>query len=249
MVAILHTWGQNLSLHPHLHCIIPGGGLDYQNRWKQVPVSANRKAFLFNVKSLSRVFRGKYMAGLRKIFSLRKDQIRALYKTDWVVFSKDVFAGPDQVVEYLGRYTHKVAISNHRLIDINDQDVTFRWRDYRDSKVKIMSLSGTEFLRRFCLHLLPRGFVRIRHYGLLSSTKRELLRTVQLSYGIVIPKLRKKKHWKDICREHLNYDPDICPHCGKGKMITIEIMLPGRSPPPGSGCSPVKSACRNKTVQ
>jgi hypothetical protein len=250
MVAILHTWGQNLSLHPHLHCIIPGGGLDYQNRWKQIPVSANRKAFLFNVKSLSRVFRGKYIAGLRKIFSLRKDnQIRAFYKTDWVVFSKDVFAGPDQVVEYLGRYTHKVAISNHRLIDIHDQDVTFRWRDYRDGKVKIMSLSGTEFLRRFCLHVLPRGFVRIRHYGLLSSTKRELLRTVQLSHRIVIPKLREKKHWKDICREHLNYDPDICSHCGKGKMITIEKMLLGRSPPPGSGCCSVKSACRNKTVQ
>lgn len=249
MVAILHTWGQNLSMHPHLHCIIPGGGVDYKNRWKPVPVSANRKAFLFDVQCLSTVFRGKFMAGLRKIFSLRKNQIRKLYKTDWVVFSKHVFAGPDQVVEYLGRYTHKVAISNHRLIDINDQDVTFRWRDYRDSKVKILCLSGTEFLRRFCLHLLPRGFVRIRHYGLLSSTKRELLRTVQLSYGIVIPKLREKKHWKDICREHLNFDPDICPQCGKGMMITIEWMLPGRSPPPASGCSSVKSACRNKTVQ
>jgi hypothetical protein len=239
MVAILHTWGQNLSLHPHLHCIIPGGGVDYQNRWKQVPASANRKAFLFEVKSLSRVFRGKYMAGLRKIFSLRKDQIRTLYKTDWVVFSKDVFAGPDQVVEYLGRYTHKVAISNHRLIDINDQDVTFRWRDYRDNKVKIMQLAGTEFLRRFCLHILPRGFVRIRHFGLLSSSKRTLLRTAQRSHGITVTTLPKKKHWKDLCREHLKYDPDLCPRCGKGKMITTERMLPGRSPPAGSGFNEV----------
>jgi hypothetical protein len=177
MVAILHTWGQNLSLHPHLHCIIPGGGVDYKNQWKQVPVSVNGKVFLFDVKSLSRVFRGKFMTGLKQFIPLEKNYIRELYKTNWVVHAKEPFAGPDQVVEYLGRYTHKVAISNYRILNIEDTGVIFRWRDYRDNKEKPMRLNGTEFLRRFCQHILPRGFVRIRHYGLLSTSKRNLLRS------------------------------------------------------------------------
>ena len=231
MVAILHTWGQDLSLHPHLHCIVPGGGVDYKNRWKQVPVSANGKVFLFDVKNLSRVFRGKFIAGLENIFPLQKAFIGSLYKTNWVVNAKEPFAGPVQVVEYLGRYTHKVAISNHRILSINDEGVTFRWRDYHDNKEKLMRLTGTEFLRRFCQHILPRGFVRIRHYGLLSTTKRALLRTIQCLHGIHAAPVPEKKQWKDICREHLNYDPDLCPHCGKGKMITIERLLPGRAPP------------------
>jgi len=199
--------------------------------WKQVPVSANGKVFLFDVTSLSRVFRGKFMAGLQKIIPLQKDLIRSLYKTDWVVYAKEPFAGPEQVVEYLGRYTHKVAISNHRIIKINDDGVAFRWRDYRDNREKIMQLSGTEFLRRFCQHILPRRFVRIRHYGLLSTSHRGDLRQLQSELGIIVPVGKEKKNWKEICRKHLNYDPDLCPHCGKGKMLTIERLLPGRSPP------------------
>jgi hypothetical protein len=148
-----------------------------------------------------------------------------------VVYAKEPFAGPDQVVEYLGRYTHKVAISNHRILNIDDSGVIFRWRDYRDNKEKAMRLNGTEFLRRFCQHILPRGFVRIRHYGLLSTSKRNLLRSLQSQYGIITTISPEKKHWKEICREHLNWDPDVCPHCGKGKMITIERLIPGRSPP------------------
>jgi hypothetical protein len=233
MVAVLHTWGRNLSLHPHLHCIVPGGGIDYKNMWKQVPVSANRKVFLFDVTSLSRVFRGKFMAGLQKIIPLQKAFIRSLYKTDWVVYAKEPFAGPEQVVEYLGRYTHKVAISNHRIVTIDDDGVAFRWRDYRDNREKIMRLSGTEFLRRFCQHILPPRFVRIRHYGLLSTSHREDLRRLQSGFGIIVPRKPEKKNWKEICREHLNYDPDLCPACSKGKMITIEKILPGRSPPVG----------------
>jgi hypothetical protein len=231
MIGVLHTWGQNLSLHPHLHCIVPGGGLDYRNCWKQVRVSSNGKAFLFDVKSLSRVFRGKFMERLNTSMSVDKSLIRDLYKTDWVVYAKEPFGGPAQVVEYLGRYTHKVAISNHRITGIDNDGVRFRWRDYRDyNKQKIMRLSGVEFLRRFCLHILPRGFVRIRHYGLLSATKRNQLREIQRSQGVIHIE-PEKKNWKDICREHLSYDPDLCPNCGKGKMITIERLLPGRSPP------------------
>jgi hypothetical protein len=231
MVAILHTWGQNLSLHPHLHCIIPGGGVNYKNQWKQVPVSVNGKVFLFDVKSLSRVFRGKFIDGLKKIVEPDKAFIRELRRTDWVVFSKETFAGPEQVVEYLGRYTHKVAISNHRLMKIDDNGVTFRWRDYRDNKKKVMTLKGVDFLQRFCLHILPRRFVRIRHYGLLSTYHRSLLRQLQCSFGIIVPEKIEKKNWKEICRVHLNYDPDLCPNCGKGKMATIERLLPNRSPP------------------
>jgi hypothetical protein len=231
MVAVLHTWGQNLSLHPHLHCIIPGGGLDYRGRWKQVRVSAGGKVFLFDVKCLSRVFRGKFMDCLKKDPAMDKSLARELYKTDWVVYTKEPFGGPEQVVEYLGRYTHKVAISNHRITDISEAGVSFRWRDYRDhNKEKIMRLSGVEFLRRFSLHILPRRFVRIRHYGLLSTAKRKLLRQIQRSQGIIHFE-PEKKNWKEICREHLNFDPDLCPHCSKGKMVTLERFLPGRSPP------------------
>jgi Putative transposase/Transposase zinc-binding domain len=232
MIAVLHTWGQNLTLHPHVHCIVPGGGLDYQGHWKQVRVSASGKVFLFDVKCLSRVFRGKFMERLKKSLPLDKSLVRELYKTDWVVYAKEPFGGAEQVVEYLGRYTHKVAISNHRIVTIGDDGVTFRWRDYKDgNKEKTMHLSGAEFLRRFCLHVLPARFVRIRHYGLLSTTKRDQLRKLQRSRGLFVSDVVEKKHWKDICREHLHYDPDLCPNCGKGKMITMERFFPERSPP------------------
>lgn len=232
MVAVLHTWGQNLSLHPHLHCVVPGGGIDYRGQWKQVQISANGKAFLFRVENLSVVFRGKFVAVLQKQLPQEKTFINELYKTKWVVYAKEPFAGPEQVVEYIGRYTHKVAISNHRLLNINDEGVTFRWRDYRDNKQKIMTLDGAEFLRRFCQHILPRGFVRLRHYGLLSSVKRPLLHALQRAFGIIVDDSPKQKRdWKTICREHLNYDPDLCPCCNKGRMITIEKILPGRGPP------------------
>jgi len=231
MVAILHTWGQNLSLHPHIHCVVPGGGINFKGQWKQVNTSVNGKSFLFKVENLSMVFRGKFIAGLQKQLPQEKQFIRELYKTDWVVYAKEPFAGPEQVIEYLGRYTHKVAISNHRILNVDEKGVIFRWRDYRDNKEKIMPLDGVEFLRRFCQHILPRRFVRIRHYGLLSTARREQLRELQQAFGIDVQKVEEKKNWKDICREHLNYNPDICPQCGKGRMITIEMFLAGRPPP------------------
>lgn len=231
MVAVLHTWGQNLSLHPHLHCVVPGGGLDYKDRWKQVNTSKNGKVFLFDVKNLSVVFRGKFMEGLKKEFAPDKKLFRDVYKHKWVVYAKEPFAGPEQVLEYLGRYTHKVAISNHRLINIDESGVRFHWRDYRDNKEKTMSLSGTEFLRRFCQHILPKGFVRIRHYGLLSTSCRPRLRELQQAFGIEPVFIKEKKTWKEICCEHLNYNPDSCPCCGKGTMVIIEKLLPARAPP------------------
>ncbi len=156
---------------------------------------------------------------------------KELYRKDWVVYTKEPFAGPESVIEYLGRYTHKAAISNHRILDINEKEVTFRWRDYRDSKQKIMTLDGVEFLRRFTQHILNKGFVRIRHFGFLSATKRLVLHDLQQSMGVTPEPVRQKKHWKEICRQLLGYDPDICPRCGKATMITIERFLPGRGPP------------------
>lgn len=231
MVAILHTWGQNLSLHPHVHCVVPGGGINYQGRWKQVNTSVNGKVFLFRVENLSSVFRGKFIDGLQKKLPQEKRFIRELYKTDWVVYAKEPFAGPEQVIEYLGRYTHKVAIGNHRLLNVDETGVRFRWRDYRDNQEKVMTLEGTEFLRRFCQHILPRRFVRIRHYGLLSTARRKQLRELQRAFGLKVQTVKQKKHWKDICREHLQYDPDLCPKCGKGHMITMDVLYGGRPPP------------------
>ena len=238
MIAILHTWGQNLSLHPHLHCVVPGGGINFKGQWKQVKTSVNGKVFLFRVENLSSVFRGKFITGLQKQLPQDQQFIRELKRTNWVVYAKEPFAGPEQVIQYLGRYTHKVAIGNHRLLNVDETGVRFRWRDYRDNTVKVMTLPGVEFLRRFCQHILPRRFVRIRHYGLLSTARRDQLRILQLAFGIKVQEVKAKKHWKDLCREHLNYNPDLCPSCGKGIMITIQV-LPAIRPPPSQNISPV----------
>jgi hypothetical protein len=231
MVAVLHTWGQNLSLHPHLHCIVPGGGINYSNQWFQVKASKNNKAFLFPVKNLSVVFRGKFISSLNKQLPQEKRFLKELYRTQWVVYAKEPFAGPEQVVNYLGRYTHKIAISNHRLLSVDEHNVRFKYVDYRDNKQKEMTLSGFEFIRRFCQHILPKGFVRIRHYGLLSSTQKPVLRQLQSEFGWYFQKPESKKSWKMICIEHLHFDPDLCPYCKKGKMVTLEMILPGRAPP------------------
>ena len=239
MIAILHTWGQNLSLHPHLHCIVPGGGIDVKGKWKQVRISKTGKAFLFRVENLSAVFRGTFIHELQKYHHQEKPFIRALYKTDWVVFAKEPFGGPQQIVEYLGRYTHKTVISNHRILSIDETGVRFKYRDYRDNKQKQMRLSGTEFLRRFCLHILPKGFVRIRHFGLLATKNRPQLRQLQISHGLDVTQKKEKKDWKQLCREHLGYDPDLCPHCKKGKMVTIERFYQVRGPPSLFDVSPI----------
>jgi hypothetical protein len=231
MIALLHTWGQNMSLHPHVHCVVPGGGINFKGEWKQVKTSENGKVFLFRVENLSSVFRAKFLCRLNNKLPQDKRFVRDLHQTDWVVYAKEPFAGPEQVIEYLGRYTHKIAISNHRLLNVDETGVRFTWRDYRDNKVKVMSLEGAEFLRRFCQHILPRRFVRIRHYGLLSTARRDQLRELQQAFGITVQKIREKKHWKDVCLEHLNYNPDICPHCYRGHMVTIEMFFGSRPPP------------------
>lgn len=231
MIAILHTWGQNLSLHPHLHCIVPGGGLTKAGFWKH---AKNDGEFLFPVKALSPVFRARFVAALRKTLTgLDRDFYDALFKTPWVVYAKDAFGGPQQVIEYLGRYTHKIAISNHRLLDITDKAVTFHYKDYRDaSKKKIMTLDAQEFIRRFSLHILPKGFMRIRHYGILSSSRKQKTLPIiheQLNSKYLLP---EKKDWKQISTA-LGFNPNCCPLCKQQTMITL-LSFDRRGPPEDS---------------
>ena len=192
MIAVLHTWGQNLSLHPHLHCIVPGGGVDENGAWKNIK---NDGKFLFSVKALSKVFRAKFCeklkANLKDKFNENQEneyeKIRqSLWEKPWVVYAKKPFGSPKSVVEYLGRYTHKIAISNQRIRKIEAENVTFDYKDYRQKGIKKqMVLSHEEFIRRFAMHILPKRFVKIRHYGFLSSTwKRIKLKNLQQKLGI-----------------------------------------------------------------
>jgi hypothetical protein len=172
MISILHTWGQTLTLHPHLHCIVPGGGLTKAGKWK---VAKSDGKYLFNVKAMSKTFRGKYIAGLKELLptEMTPALLTGLYKHNWVVYAKRPFTGPQSVIEYLGRYTHKIAISNHRLKHVDDSHVTFSYKDYKHGSVKKeMVLDTGEFIRRYTMHILPKGLVRIRHFGILSSTSK-----------------------------------------------------------------------------
>ena len=189
-LSILHTWGQTLQPHPHIHCVVPGGGLSRDHtRW-----ISSRPHFFLPVKVLSRVFRGKFVAGLKRAFRRKKLSfhgacfplsnqkaftafLRTLFRQDWVVYSKPPFGGPEHVLQYLARYTHRVAISNHRIIDVSDTHVAFRWKDYtHHNKHRTMTLPHEKFLRRFLHHVLPKGFPRIRYFGFLANRRRgELL--------------------------------------------------------------------------
>src|SRR5680860_271087 len=191
MVAILHTWGQNLGLHPHLHCIVPGGGITAGGKWKY---AKNRGKYLFPVRAMSKVFRARFTEGLRKRSDLPTDLYGTLFAKEWVVYCKRPFMGPPQVVEYLGRYTHKIAIGNHRIKDLGQDGVTFSVKDYRHGGRKsLLRLSDGEFIRRFALHVLPKGFVRIRHYGILSSSKKKrLLPRIAAQIGSVRIKLKRE---------------------------------------------------------
>jgi len=217
MIAILHTWGQNLSLHPHLHCIVPGGGLTPSDKWKY---ARGKGKYLFPVKAMSKVFRARYVEELRKITPVDRTLSEQLFSKPWVVYCKRPFFGPQQVVEYLGRYTHKIAISNHRIKSIDNGQVTFTAKDYRHGgKKQLMSLPDHEFIRRFALHILPKGFVRIRHYGFLcSSLKKAILPVLQKEIGKVeLPPRLPIKHRK-------------CCYCGIGELVTITVVYP-RGPP------------------
>lgn len=224
MIAILHTWGQTMALHPHLHCIVPGGGLTRQGKWKQAKSDGK---YLFHVKAMSKVFRGKFMALLKeRLFAeMTPELVSALYKNEWVVYAKRPFSGPESVVEYLGRYTHKIAISNHRIKRIEENKITFSYKDYKQNAVtKEMTLDGMEFIRRFAMHILPKGFVRIRHYGIVSSTSKSASALVIKEQLPAIQKVKNAKPKRKI------YNPLQCPCCKKETMLTL-LRYNRRGPP------------------
>jgi hypothetical protein len=243
--SVLHTWSQKLQLHPHVHCVIPAGGLSLDHtRWMK-----SRCRFFLPVKVLSRVFRGKFVAALQRAFregqlrfhgslallaqpKIFAASLRPLFRKDWVVYAKRPFGGPEYVLQYLGRYTHRVAISNHRLVSLADGKVTFRWRDSADhNEQKLMTLPLDEFLRRFLLHLLPNRFVRIRNFGFLANRRR----TVSLPLCLLLfparsgPPTSQGSSTADAAKDFWR-----CPHCA-GPMLLIERLTPAqiqlRSPP------------------
>jgi len=252
MLAVLHTWGQNLMHHPHVHCVVPGGGLSPCGmRW--VPCKRSRRGkrkFFLPVRVLSRVFRGKFIALLKKayrdgelVFHGRLHRLASVdvfeslidrsVSKEWVVYCKPPFGGPEQVLKYLARYTHRVAISNSRLLDITDSHVQFRWKDYaHNSQWSTMSLEGCEFIRRFLLHVLPSGFVRIRHFGLLANrcrskeleTCRQLLAASEHSE---VPGDQVESTPCDHPAEDKNGETlECCPHCKAGVMRRVQTLEP-----------------------
>lgn len=239
MITVLHTWGQQLWLHPHVHCIIPGGGITKAGYWR---FTKSNGKFLFPIKVMSAVFRGKFIRMLKKFctdekISLPVEFIDSLYQNKWVVYAKQPFAGPKQVIGYLGRYTHRIAISNHRIKSIADGKVNFSYKDYRQGGVqKVMTLDAGEFLRRFCLHILPPGFMKIRHYGMLANRAKSKLKMQQMKMGIsIVPKI--KMGWKQVARQAMNFDVDACPCCLSGRMHTIRFFA-AHAPPSGRNSPP-----------
>ena len=234
MIGVLHTWGQNLSLHPHLHCIVPGGGVDKNGNWQNIPGDGK---FLFPVKALSKVFRAKYCEKLKARSPENYTRVKKqLWEKQWVVFAKKPFGSPTSVVEYLGRYTHKIAISNNRIQSIDDQNVTFTYKDYRQNGFKKqMALTHEEFIRRFALHILPKGFVKIRHYGFLSSTwKREKLKVLQEKLQVkVLEKVEKKPFLPK------------CPCCKTGNLHRIAVFDQRGPPAWYLGGSQSSKPCKN----
>jgi putative transposase/transposase-like zinc-binding protein len=229
MIGVLHTWGQNLSLHPHLHCIVPGGGVSKGGNWKN---ARGKGKFLFNVKSMGSVFRAKFVAELRKALpGLPQSLYDALFKSKWVVYAKRPFKNTQSVIAYLGRYTHKIAISNYRIknIDYKNRTVTFSLKDYRKGgKKTTQTLSAGEFIRRFALHVLPKGFRRIRHYGILSSSwKKEKLPALQ---GKLTGPTSEGGANEPVPAEMPETMLNRCPTCKVGTLETI-LVFDKRGPP------------------
>ena len=228
ITAILHTWAQNLSLHPHLHCVVTGGALSSDQQHFLTP---RHKGFLFPVRALSKVFRAKFLDGLMRAFESGKlgddtsvpklcNQLRS---RDWVVYAKPPFAGPERVLAYLGAYTHRIAISNHRILSVEQNRVAFRYRDSADAnKQKVMHLDVLEFIRRFLLHVLPKGFVRIRHYGLLANRNRkEKIARCRSLLEAPKPEQPTPQTRREKLLELIGLDIEQCPACREGRMAIV----------------------------
>lgn len=248
LTMVLHTWGQRLDQHVHLHCLVSGGALAADGHWIEP-----RRGFLFPVKALSMVFRAKFLAGLQHAFDRssvrfaggtavlaealeRRRLLGTLRSQPWVVYAKRPFAGPGQVLQYLGRYTHRVALTNNRLVSLEGNEVAFRYKDYaQGNRQRVMRLPAHEFIRRFLLHVLPKGFMRIRHYGLLGNHgKRAKLAAardaLQAPASPPTPPVAESLQlfWQRIC----GLDIHQCPHCSRGRMRLVQILAPRGPGPP-----------------
>lgn len=243
--TVLHTWGQNLHLHPHLHCVVPGGGISPEGEWK-----ACLPGFFLPVRVLSRLFRRLFLEALRQAHSdgqlhffgaletlahpdRFRDYLAPVALKEWVVYAKPPFGGPRQVLEYLGRYTHRVAISNQRLVALEQGQVSFRWKDYRHpQRPRIKTLSADEFIRHFLLHALPPGFQRIRYFGLLANCHRAVKlalcrRLIVVPFADLLPQLAK------VAVSTLSRPTDrVCPRCGVGILTRVEMWPPSHGPVP-----------------
>jgi hypothetical protein len=242
--SLLHTWGQDLHYHPHIHTVVLAGGLTKLNQWRN-----SSKKFFIPVKVLAKKFRGKYLHYLKQYYhqdllkfygqakeyqdpETFRDLLRQCYARDWHTYTKETFSGPLAVVQYLGRYTHRIAISNTRIVSMDDHTVTFTVKDKkRSGQTSTLTLEGVEFVRRFLMHVLPKGFVKIRYYGLLASrnkkTKLKLCRKLTCS-PTYRPKFEGLKTVEILCIL-LGRDVTVCPVCGKGKM-RVSYFLSGASP-------------------
>ena len=231
MLSTLHTWGQNLSQHNHVHCIVPGGALTGGGQWN--PTKAK---FLFPVKVMSPIFRGIYVTKLRELFTAGKIRLppstnmdallNQLMNKNWQIYAKEPFAGPKQLLNYLGRYTHKIAISNYRILSCDEKSVTFKWRDYADgNKIKIMTLTPHEFIRRFLQHVLPAGFMRIRSFGFLSNAgKQKKIPLIQKILNYQPEKPKTKRDTKTRMLEVTGKDISLCPICKKGRLRQVSTL-------------------------
>ena len=238
-VAVLHTWGQNLSLHPHIHCIVPAAGYSLDGRWKNIGSSGR---YLYPVHQLSSTFKGKFLDSLKR--ALRKhdelplfnDKLQQAYNTRWVVHCEPSLASADHVVKYLGQYTHRVAITNQRILNIAGSKVTFMAKDYRDGALKKpVTLDGVEFLRRFTMHILPRRFVKIRRFGIYNHTvKRNLALQFVPGEKPDIDTIIKKQEGPETALERLErltgINPCLCPVCKTGRMVVVRELPRIRSP-------------------
>jgi hypothetical protein len=229
-MCVLHTWGQNLTLHPHIHSIVPAGGLTLRDKF--TPIGKEGK-YLYPVRQLSTVFRGKLLDRLKQILKKQnllsdyQQTIDQCYAKPWEVYCEPSLGNAQQIVEYLAKYTHRVAITNTRIKSIDDRNVTFSYKDYRDNaRQKLMTLTGVEFLRRFAMHILPRGFVKIRYFGILTSTYKQQAKSLKIKPDIV--QLTETKLQRLV--RLTGFDPCQCPKCKTGTMQAVEILPRIRSP-------------------
>jgi hypothetical protein len=229
-ICVLHTWGQNLSLHPHIHCIVPAAGITPRGEIKHI---GKEGKYLYPVRQLSVVFRGKLLEALKR--KLKKKNrlpefipiINHCYAKPWVVYTEPSLGNARQVVNYLGQYTHRVAISNSRIKSIDNNGVTFSYKDYNDNaNQKLMTLAGTEFLRRFAMHILPRGFVKIRYFGILTSAYREQVKSLKSKPDIFQLTLTRQQRLVRLT----GFDPLRCPKCKTGTLYPVELLPRIRSP-------------------